>query len=86
MEVSLALATNRGRAFRYAATTRADGAGDWSLRVPYSTRGAPPSVRTAASFTRTSGSRRASLAVEEEAVRAGGSVRAPDLSSARPAP
>jgi dolichyl-diphosphooligosaccharide--protein glycosyltransferase len=47
VEARLAVTTNQGRGFEFVSRTRADAAGRFALRFPYSTQGTPPSVQTA---------------------------------------
>ena len=81
---ALGLTTPRGRSFTWRSHARAGADGRYRIRLPYSTRGAPPAVRPAAAYRVAAAGLRASLAVDEAAVQEGRRVRGPDLSAARP--
>lgn len=79
VEASVELETPRGRRFTWRASTEADSAGRFALRVPYATEGAPPSVRSAPRLTLRAGGREWELSIPEEAVLLGRDVVVPDL-------
>jgi dolichyl-diphosphooligosaccharide--protein glycosyltransferase len=79
VEVQLSLWTNRGRHRVYQANAVTDAQGRYALRLPYATRGAPPSVRTHASYTVSCWRDSKPLVVDETAVRAGSEIAGPDL-------
>jgi hypothetical protein len=84
VEATLALRTASGRRHEHRAETHADGAGAWTLVVPYPTDEAwSPAVRAEGAWQVRSGGRSATLEVPEAAVRAGGRVAGPDLSGPR---
>jgi len=81
---SLALETPRGRAFTWRTHVRAEADGRYRVRLPYSTRGAPPAVRPAPAYGVEVAGRAVGLAVDEAAVKEGRRVAGPDFSEVRP--
>lgn len=79
IEVQLPLWTPRGRYWVYQASGVADAQGRYALRLPYATRGGPPSVRTHASYTVSCWRDSKPLVVDESAVRDGTEIDGPDL-------
>jgi dolichyl-diphosphooligosaccharide--protein glycosyltransferase len=79
IEVQLSLWTNRGRHRVHRASAVADAQGRYALRLPYATRGGPPSVRTHASYTISCWRDSKPLVVDESAVRTGTEIAGPDL-------
>jgi asparagine N-glycosylation enzyme membrane subunit Stt3 len=85
VEARLGLRTNRGRELVVRTLVRADAAGRYHLRLPYSNRGAPPSVRTAPAWELACDGEQATLVVEEAQVRGGASLEGPPLCLGRDA-
>jgi asparagine N-glycosylation enzyme membrane subunit Stt3 len=85
VEARLGLRTNRGRELAVRTLARADAAGRYHLRLPYSNRGAPPSVRTAPAWELACDGEQATLVVEEAQVRGGASLEGPPLCLGRDA-
>jgi dolichyl-diphosphooligosaccharide--protein glycosyltransferase len=85
VEARLGLRTNRGRELVIRTSTRADAQGRYRLRLPYSNRGEPPSVRTAPAWELACENEQATLVVEEVQVRSGGSLAGPRLCLGRDA-
>ncbi len=81
VRASLDLESNRGRAFRYAARTRADAEGRYRLRVPHATRHGPASVRSRGPYRIESGGRSVLVEVDEADVTGGRAVAIPDLAA-----
>jgi dolichyl-diphosphooligosaccharide--protein glycosyltransferase len=79
VQARLELRTNRRRQLVYRQTTRADADGRYRLRLPYSNRGAPPSVRVAPAWELACGEDRAPLVVDEPQVRSGAALAGPPL-------
>jgi asparagine N-glycosylation enzyme membrane subunit Stt3 len=79
VDASLALRTNRGRELVTRSSTRADAEGRYRLRLPYSNRDEPPSVRTAPAWELACENERATLVVEERQVRSGAALAGPPL-------
>jgi asparagine N-glycosylation enzyme membrane subunit Stt3 len=92
----LAYQSNRGRRGRFETRAVADAAGRYALRLPYSTRGAPPGVRTEPSYALTAASAAGvaleaagvgedaapgRLVVSEADVRSGALVAGPDFAA-----
>ena len=86
VDATLALRTNRGRRLRFATHAHADAAGRYALRVPYATRGAPPSVRAQGEYRLACDGEEREIAVDEEQVRAGARIEAPALCLPAPEP
>jgi len=85
VEARLGLRTNRGRELVVRTTARADAAGRYHLRLPYSNRGAPPSVRTAPAWELACAGEEATLVVDEAQVRGGAALEGPPLCLGRDA-
>ena len=85
VEARIGLRTNRGRELVVRTRASADAAGRYRLRLPYSNRGAPPSVRTAPAWELACGDERALLVVEESQVRSGAELAGPPLCLGRDA-
>jgi asparagine N-glycosylation enzyme membrane subunit Stt3 len=79
VEARLGLRTNRGRELVTRTSARADADGRYRLRLPYSNRGAPPSVRTAPAWELSCENERAALVIEERQVRSGAALAGPTL-------
>jgi asparagine N-glycosylation enzyme membrane subunit Stt3 len=79
VRAQLGLRTNRGRELAYRTRARADAAGRYRLRVPYASRGGPPSVRAEPAWELACDGERASLVVDESAVRSGAALGGPAL-------
>ena len=77
---TLGYESNRGRRGRYRTSAQADASGRYRLRLPYSTRGAPPGVATDPAYRISSGGRTVLLAVDERPVRDGLSLAGPSFS------
>jgi len=71
----LDLTLSHGHTLRVDHATRVDADGGWALRVPYSTFGAPASVRPGRHYIVACGEVTATVRVREEDVRAGAEVR-----------
>jgi hypothetical protein len=82
--VTARLAVRAGAAghFFWSAETTADAEGRYALTLPYANSGAQTDVRPAPRYELRSGDARATLAVDEPAVRGGATVEGPDLSRA----
>ena len=85
VEARIGLRTNRGRELVVRTRATADSAGRYRLRLAYSNRGAPPSVRTAPAWELACGDERAQLVVEESQVRSGAALAGPPLCLGRDA-
>jgi dolichyl-diphosphooligosaccharide--protein glycosyltransferase len=77
VRAELGIRTNRGRELAYRTRARADPAGRYRLRVPYASRGGPPSVRAEPAWELACDGERASLVVDESAVRSGAALAGP---------
>ena len=86
VEARLGLRTNRGRELVFRTSARADAAGRYRLRLPYSNHGAPPSVRPAPAWELACEHERALLVVEESQLRSGAALAGPPLCLGRDAP
>ena len=76
---SLGYRSNRGRRGRYRTATQADASGFYELRLPYASRGGPPGVVPEGPYIIQTAGSTASVPVDEQAVRTGVPVSAPDL-------
>jgi asparagine N-glycosylation enzyme membrane subunit Stt3 len=79
VSAQLSCRTNRGRETVAHLTSRADSNGHYALTLPYATRGGPPAVLCDSAYTVVSEGRRLTVAVDEDQVQHGASVRGPDL-------
>ena len=79
VRAQLPLRSNWMRPFSFESETEVGPDGIWRLRVPYATRGGPPSVRAIRPYALACEGETATLHVDERAVRSGASVDAPDL-------
>lgn len=71
--------TNQGRLILFETKTWADRTGAYELVLPYSTRGAPPALRTEAFYVVHSGGQTARLAIDETVVQQGAVVSGADF-------
>jgi dolichyl-diphosphooligosaccharide--protein glycosyltransferase len=76
---SLVYQSNRGRRGRQRSATQADAAGRYEFRLPHSSRGGGPGIRSEGAYLVQSGGSTASVVVEESAVRSGAFVTGPDF-------
>lgn len=65
--------------FVYATETTADASGRYELTLPYANQGSVTDLRPAAHYELSSGALRATLAIDESAVREGRRIQGPDL-------
>ena len=83
IDVSISLKTNRNRVFDYETQTRADEAGRYGVRLPYSNREGPEAVRPTKRYRFTCGTESRYLSVLERDVRQGRSLKGPALCAQR---
>ena len=82
VRVRLGYTTSRGRRGVYRGSTEANQQGEYRLRVPYATRGAPPSLRTDAAYELRIGDRAPrELVVHEADIQAGNEVAGPSVAT-----
>lgn len=79
VRATLEVRTNRGRRFVYSSTVSAAADGRYVLRLPYSTRGGPSSVRVDSAYVLECGDERQPLRVDESDVKDGTRVEGPSL-------
>jgi asparagine N-glycosylation enzyme membrane subunit Stt3 len=79
VRLELRLRSNRGRNLVYTASSVADAAGRYLLRVPYANVGGPPAVEVAEDYALECGGGVMRVRVGEADVRAGAEVRGPSL-------
>jgi dolichyl-diphosphooligosaccharide--protein glycosyltransferase len=79
VRVRLGLETRHGGRFEYTATSRADSAGRYGLRLPYPNESFSPDVRVDEQYRLRSGETFATASISEEAVRGGHEVAGPSL-------
>ena len=83
IDVSISLKTNRNRVFKYETLSRANAAGRYEVRLPYSNREGPQAVRPTKRYRFTCGAESRYLSVAERDVQQGRSLRGPALCAQR---
>ena len=81
VQVVLPVRSRHGEGFYYAATTRADAAGRYALRLPYSNDRFSPDVRVGTHYSITSDGAESTVSIREAWVRTGVRIEGPSLAS-----